>query len=67
MSWYSNKIERVKKLSISHFLLFVTVKVLGGIGIGVLLATWLPTWTWWIFIIVGVLIAIPIYRTVFSK
>ena len=67
MGWYSNKVEKFKQLSISHFLLFVTAKVLGGVGIGLLLEIWIPTWTWWIFIVVGILIAVPVFKIFFSK
>jgi hypothetical protein len=61
MGWYSNNIDKLKQLSTPYFVLYVTAKAIGGVGIGVLLANWLPVWTWWIFIVIAVLIAIPIY------
>ena len=61
MGWYSDNIEKLKQLSNPYFVLYVTAKVIGGVGVGVLLANWLPTWTWWIFMIIAVIIAIPIY------
>ncbi len=67
VSWYDKKIEKLRQVPNPHFVLFVGVKVLGGIGIGMLLATWLPTWTWWIFLAVAVVIAIPLYAKIFSK
>lgn len=67
MSCYGNKVERLKNLPNAYFLLYVTAKVLGGIGIGVLLVNWLPAWTWWIFIIIACVIAIPVVWKIFSK
>ena len=61
MGWYSENIGKLKQLSTPCFVLYVTAKVIGGVGVGVLLANWLPTWTWWIFMVIAVIIAIPIY------
>lgn len=61
MNWYSDSIEKIKQLSTPYFVLYVTAKAIGGVGMGVLLANWLPLWAWWIFIVIAVLIAIPIY------
>jgi hypothetical protein len=61
MGWYNDNIEKLKQLSTPYFVLYVTAKVIGGVGVGVLLANWLPIWTWWIFMVIAVLIAIPIY------
>lgn len=61
MGWYGNNIEKLKQLSNPYFVLYVTAKVIGGVGIGVLLANWLPIWTWWIFIVFAAIITIPIY------
>jgi len=62
-----DKIEKLKGLPNPHVLLYVMAKVIGGIGIGVLLATWIATWTWWIFIVVAFIIAIPVVWKLFSK
>ncbi len=67
MNWYSDKIEKIRSLPNPHLLLFVTAKVLGGVGIGVLLANWLSTSTWWIFVVVACVIAIPVVWKMFSK
>jgi hypothetical protein len=67
MSYYSDKIEKLKNLPNPYALLYITAKVLGGVGIGVLLANWLSTWTWWIFIIIACVIAIPVVWKIFSK
>jgi hypothetical protein len=69
MGWYNGQIEKLKKLSNPYFVLYVTAKALGGLGIGVLLANWLPTWTWWIFIVIALIITFPVYGRgkLFSK
>ena len=67
MGCYGDKVEKLKSLPNSYALLYVTAKVLGGVGIGVLLANWLSTWTWWIFIVVACVMAIPIIWKLFSK
>ncbi len=67
MGWYGDKIEKLKSLPNPYAVLYVTAKVLGGVGIGVLITTWLPIWTWWIFIIIACVIAIPVARLLFNK
>jgi hypothetical protein len=67
MSFYSDKIEKIKNLPNLYVLLYATGKFLAGVGIGVLLANWLSTWTWWIFIIIACVIAIPVAWKIFSK
>ena len=67
MDCCSDKIEKLKSLPNPYVLLYVTAKVLGGIGIGILLANWLSTWTWWIFIIIAFVIAIPVVWKLFSR
>ncbi len=67
MGWYGSKVAKLKSLPNSHLLFYVMAKVIGGIGIGVLLATWIATWTWWIFIVVAFVIAIPVVRKLFSS
>ena len=67
MGWYGEKIEKLKNLPNPFALLYVTAKVLGGVGIGMLLANWLSTWTWWIFLVVACVIAIPVIWKLFSS
>ena len=67
MSWISAKTKKFRQVPDPYFSLHVTAKFLAGVGLGVLLATWLPVWTWWIFIIVALVIAIPSARIVLSK
>jgi hypothetical protein len=67
MSYYGDKIEKLKNLPNPYALLYVTAKVIGGIGIGVLLATWIATWTWWIFIVVAIVVAVPVIWKIFRR
>ena len=67
VSWYDKKIEKLRQLSKCHLLLLIIVKFLAGVALGLLLATWLPIWMWWIFLAIALIIAIPLYRTIFSK
>ena len=67
MGCWSEKIEKLKNLPNPYALLYVTAKVLGGVGIGLLLANWLSIWTWWIFIVVACVIAIPVVWKLFSR
>ncbi|MBI2831178.1 MAG: hypothetical protein HYX79_02865 [Chloroflexi bacterium] len=60
MGCFGDKVTKLRSLSNPYALLYVTAKVLGGVGIGVMLATWLPTWTWWIFMVVACVIVIPV-------
>ena len=65
--WYDERIEKLRRLPKGHLILLITVKFLAGVALGLLLATWLPIWTWWIFLVVAVVIAIPLYAKIFSK
>ncbi|HJX03549.1 MAG TPA: hypothetical protein VJ488_03210 [Dehalococcoidia bacterium] len=67
MGIWSDKIKELKNLPNPYALLYSTAKVLGGVGIGVLLANWLPMWTWWIFIVIACVIAIPIIWKLLRK
>ncbi len=67
MNWISAKTEKLRQVPDPYFSLHITGKFLVGVGLGVLLATWLPVWTWWVFIIVAVVISIPSARIVLSK
>ena len=67
MGWFGNKVEKFRQVPNPYFSLHITGKFLAGVGIGVLLAIWLPTWTWWIFIVAALVIAIPSARIVLGK
>ena len=66
MSWFCGKTEKFRQVPSPYFALHITAKFLGGVGLGVLLATWLPIWTGWIFIVVALVIAIPSSRIILS-
>jgi len=67
MGWCTNTADKLKNLSNPLAFLYVTAKVIGGIAIGVLIATWIETWTWWIFMLIAFIIAIPVIWKIFSK
>jgi len=64
MSWLGDKMERFRDVPNPYFSMHITGKFLFGMGLGVLLATWLPVWTGWVFIAAALLIAIPSVRIV---
>jgi len=59
MGWISDKIEKFRQMRNPYFALHIASRFIFGVGLGVLLATCLPIWTGWLFIIVAVVIAIP--------
>lgn len=67
MGFYSRSLEKVKQMPAYYLTLAGTVRFLIGLGVGVLLATWLPIWSGWIFVGGGLLIAIPIAIAFFRK
>ena len=67
MGWLGDKTEKLRQVPNPYFSLHITAKFLAGVGLGILLATWLPVWTGWAFIIIALLIAIPGARIVLGK
>ncbi|MBA7466999.1 hypothetical protein ES707_02194 [subsurface metagenome] len=67
MGWIGGKIEKLRGVPNPYFTMHITGKFLFGVGLGVLLAIWLPVWTGWIFIILALLIAIPSARIVLGR
>jgi hypothetical protein len=59
MNWFNDKMRKFRQVPNPYFSMHITGKFLFGIGLGVLLAIWLPEWTGWIFIVAALLIAIP--------
>ena len=59
MGWLGDKIEKFRRVPNPYFSMHITGKFLFGVGLGVLLAIWLPVWTGWVFIVAALLIAIP--------
>jgi len=67
MTWIGNKTEKFRRVPNPYFSMHITAKFLSGLGLGVLLAAWLPVWTGWVFIVAALLIAIPSARIVLGK
>jgi len=67
MSWLGDKTKRFRQVPNPYFSMHITAKFLFGVGLGSLLAIWLPFWTGWIFIAISLLIAIPSVRIVLGK
>jgi len=67
MSWLGDKAEKFRRVPNPYFTMHITGKFLFGVGLGVLLAIWLPVWAGWVFIIAALLIAIPSVRIVLRK
>lgn len=67
MSWFSDKLEKFRQMSNSYLILLVAAKFLFGVGLGLLLAFWLPIWFGWIFIILSLIIAIPGTKFILEK
>jgi len=67
MSWFSDRIEKFRQMRNPYFALHIASRFIFGVGLGMLLAHWLPVWTGWIFIVVALAIAIPSARILLSK
>jgi len=67
MGWFGDKMEKLRRMPNPYILMHITSKFLFGVGLGLLLAIWLPIWTGWIFIGISLLIAIPSVRLVLRK
>lgn len=67
MGWFSEKMEKFRQIPNPYFAMHITSRFLFGVGLGLLLAIWLPAWTGWIFIVVASLIAIPSARILLGK
>ena len=66
MGWIGERIKGFRQVPDPYFSLAITGRFLLGVGIGLLLANWLPLWTCWIFIGVGIVIGIPGRLTAFK-
>ncbi len=67
MGCFGNKTEKLRQVPNPYFSMHITAKFLGGVGLGLLLAIWLPVWTGWIFIAISLLIAIPSATIILRK
>lgn len=67
MGWFGDKMEKFRHVPNPYFAMHIAGKFLFGVGLGLLLAIWLPVWIGWLFIILALLIAIPSVRIVLGK
>jgi len=67
MGWFGDKMEKFRQVPNPYFAMHITGKFLFGVGLGLLLAIWLPVWTGWVFIVAALLIAIPSVRIVLRR
>ena len=67
MGWFGDKMEKFRQLPNPYFAMHIASRFLFGVGLGLLLAIWLPVCTGWIFIVVASLIVIPSTRILLSK
>ena len=66
MGWYMKMVERVKALDTPMFLLFVSVKALGALAIGIIIAPYVGNIGWWV-LVAAIIISIPVMLKVFKK
>ena len=67
MGWFGDKMEKFRRMPNPYFAMHITSRFIFGVGLGLLLAIWLPLWTGWIFIVISLLIAIPSARILLGK
>jgi hypothetical protein len=73
MGSWNEKMEKVRAMHQTNFIFWVFGKFLGGLGLGILLATyfWNPLNYWlvagWIIIAFAVILQIPALSAVFGK
>lgn len=67
MNWYTKRLAMIRSLSAPLLALFVTVKFLAGVALGLLLAIWLPTGIWWIILVLSLLLSIPLLLKFFKQ
>ncbi|MFA5143260.1 MAG: hypothetical protein WC522_03715 [Candidatus Omnitrophota bacterium] len=66
MGWYMKMVERVKALDTPMFMLFVSVKALGGLAIGIIIAPYVGRIGWWV-LLAAIIISIPLMLKIFKK
>ena len=55
------------RLALGTALPAISVALVGGVGLGLILATWLSVWTGWVFIAVSLLVGIPSARILLRR
>jgi uncharacterized membrane protein len=65
------KIERIKTLHQSNFIFWILGKFLIGLGIGILLAAYMPSAGWviagWMLIVFAIILMVPAMTVTFGK
>ena len=67
MGWFGEKMEKFRQVPNPYFAMHIASRFLFGVGLGLLLAIWLPACTGWIFIVISLLIAIPSTMVILRK
>lgn len=66
VKWYADRIEKIRKLDTPSFVLFVSMKVLGGVAIGIIIAPYVGNIGWWV-LLAAILLSIPLMIKIFKK
>ncbi len=66
VSWYAANVEKIKKLDTPSFIMFVSMKVLGGVAIGIIIAPYVGNIGWWV-LLAAILLSIPLMMKIFKK
>ena len=66
IKWYADKVEKIKRLDTPMFILFVSVKVLGGLAIGIIIAPYVGNIGWWV-LLAALVLSIPVLSKIFKK
>ena len=71
MDWVQKKLDKIRSLGTMPFLMYVGAKFLFGLGLAFLIAGLYPGagWIFWglVFIVVSIIFAVPVIRSVFKK
>jgi hypothetical protein len=63
-SWYADRVRATQQLPLREYLIFFTCKVLGGLAVGLLLASYVAQVDWiavgWTALAASVLISLPL-------
>lgn len=65
VSWYADKVGKIKRLETPWFVAFVALKVLGGVAIGIIIAPYVGNVGWWV-LLAAILLSIPLMPKLFK-
>ena len=66
IGWYVNMVNKVKGLDTPMFILFVSVKALGGLAIGIIIAPYVGDIGWWV-LLAALILSVPVLLKIFKK